>query len=235
MAGFPLIIVAGHAICVCPERPLEDSSWVLLDYQKGEPPKYVEHIRAGVTAAASDPRALLVFAGGSTRTEAGPRSEGGSYWYVAEAADWFGFAGVRERAITEEFSRDSYENMLYSICRAKEFRGKYPEHVTFVSWEFKRERFELHRRAIGWPAKLFRYLAVNDPAAIEQARRAEAATRVGYEKDPYSGSPEFRAKKDARNPFRKGQGYLECCPELRELMAHSGPDWFGGELPWRER
>jgi hypothetical protein len=37
-----------------------------------------------------DPRALLMFSGGETRQEAGPKSEGQSYWIVADAADWYG-------------------------------------------------------------------------------------------------------------------------------------------------
>jgi hypothetical protein len=227
-----MIIVAGHAICLRPERAMSDESWVLLPYQEGEAGKYVEHIRAGVAEAASDEGALLVFAGGCSRADAGPRSEGASYWAVAEAKGWFGHAGVRERTITEEFSRDSYENLLYSICRGKEYRGSYPDFVTFVSWEFKRERFDLHRRGIGWPLERFSYLGVNNPEALEQASRAEAATRAGYERDPYSGSAEFRAKKEARNPFRRRHGYSESCQELRELMEYGGPDWFVGRLPW---
>jgi hypothetical protein len=198
MDGYRMIIVAGHAICLRPERAMSDESWVLLPYQEGEAGKYVEHIRAG----------------------------------VAEAKGWFGHAGVRERTITEEFSRDSYENLLYSICRGKEYRGSYPDFVTFVSWEFKRERFDLHRRGIGWPLERFSYLGVNNPEALEQASRAEAATRAGYERDPYSGSAEFRAKKEARNPFRRRHGYSESCQELRELMEYGGPDWFVGRLPW---
>ena len=37
-----------------------------------------------------DPRALLMFSGGETRREAGPKSEAQSYWAVADAADWYG-------------------------------------------------------------------------------------------------------------------------------------------------
>ncbi len=50
-----------------------DSSWLLLDYQRGEPPFYIEHVRAGVEAAAADADALLILSGGMTRREAGPR------------------------------------------------------------------------------------------------------------------------------------------------------------------
>jgi hypothetical protein len=67
----------------------------------GEAQSFLDHIRLGIEAAASDPNALLLFSGGQTRRAAGPRSEGLSYWVVAEAADWYGHPEVRGRAYTE--------------------------------------------------------------------------------------------------------------------------------------
>lgn len=64
-----------------------------------------------------DPEALLLFSGGQTRRAAGPRSEGLSYWVVAEAAGWWGHEDVRNRTFTEEHARDSFENLLFSLCR----------------------------------------------------------------------------------------------------------------------
>lgn len=227
-----LVVVAGHAICKRTEEPFEESNWILLDFQRNEVRCYVEHIEAGVRAAAADPDSLLVFAGGYSRLEAGPRSEAQSYYWIADHLGWFGTPAVRERAVTEEFSRDSYENLLYSICRFREYAGNFPEHVTFVSWAFKRERFELHRRTMCWPASRFTYLGPNDPPELEQAIRAEARNRAAYERDPYSASSEFRAKRDARNPFRRTAGYLEVCPSLRGLIEHEGPEFYAGAVPW---
>lgn len=39
---------------------------------------------------ADDDAALLIFSGGETRKDAGPRSEAQSYWIVAESKQWFG-------------------------------------------------------------------------------------------------------------------------------------------------
>ena len=82
--------------------------------------------------AAADPNALLIFSGGETRRDAGPRSEGASYWQVANAADWFGYPSVRQRSATEEAARDSYENVLFGLCRFYQLTGHYPETVTVV-------------------------------------------------------------------------------------------------------
>jgi hypothetical protein len=50
----------------------------------------VEHISTAVQAAAADDTALLLFSGGETRADAGPKSEGLSYFEVAEAHHWWG-------------------------------------------------------------------------------------------------------------------------------------------------
>lgn len=55
--------------------------------------------------------------------EAGPRAEGEGYWMVAEAHGWYGHRGVRERTFTEDHARDSFENMLFGLCRFYELTG----------------------------------------------------------------------------------------------------------------
>jgi hypothetical protein len=68
-----------------------------------------------------DPRALLMFSGGETRQEAGPKSEGQSYWIVADAADWYGGCRllkpfqVHEGVRKDEASIHSVR-MLYQDC-----------------------------------------------------------------------------------------------------------------------
>jgi len=124
-------------------------------------------------------------------------------------------------------------DLLYSICRVREFTGFYPRHVSLVSWGFKEERFDFPRRAILWSAHRFTYVGANNPPDLAQAMDAEARNRTACGADPYSSSPASRAKRDARNPFRRTPGYLLQCPELTGLMAHEGPELYSGALPWR--
>ncbi|GJR83501.1 hypothetical protein Tco_0154286, partial [Tanacetum coccineum] len=89
-----LVMVAGHSIYTsssCDKIDTEDS-WFLESYQKnpGQASTFVEHIKEGVESAARDDEALLLFSGGETRKDAGPRSEAQSYWTVAESKGWFG-------------------------------------------------------------------------------------------------------------------------------------------------
>jgi hypothetical protein len=97
----------------------------LLDYQKGKglPRAIYLHIEAGITLAAMDSNALLVFSGGETRA-LGPFDEASSYFRVADAMQIFnlpqrneslkylpGAKNVRARTTTEIFSTDSFQNL----------------------------------------------------------------------------------------------------------------------------
>ncbi|GEM_PF-486877 len=230
--GMNTIIVAGHAICKRPEAAELEESWILLEFQKGEVACYIEHIRTGVERAAADEASLLVFAGGYSRADAGPRSEGAGYYWIADHYGWWGHPEVAQRAVTEEFSRDSYENLLFSICRTREFTGHWPEHVSLVSWAFKQDRFDLHREAIRWPAARYEFVGPNNPSEIGQALTAEARTADGYRVDPYSAGPEYRAKRDSRNPFRRHHGYSATCPEVAGLFDWAERHQHAGDLPW---
>lgn len=89
-----LVMVAGHSIYTSSScgKADEEDSWFLESYQKnpGQATTFVRHIQEGVEIAAKDDAALLLFSGGETRKDAGPRSEAQSYWSVAESRGWFG-------------------------------------------------------------------------------------------------------------------------------------------------
>jgi hypothetical protein len=147
-----LILVVGHAIYVAPDfsNPSHDDSWVLQRFQKGEPPSYLQHIEVGVKLAEKEKSSLLVFSGGQTRADAGAHSEAGSYWLIAEhVVKWDD--SVRSRSTTEDYARDSFENLLFGICRFFECTARFPEVVKVVSWKFKEARFDLHRKALRLP------------------------------------------------------------------------------------
>jgi hypothetical protein len=212
---------------------LADESWRLRPYQRGEPRFYIEHIRRAVEMAAADPAALLVFSGCHTAPEAGPLSEALGYWMLAEQFGWWGMAEARARSTLEDFALDSFQNLLYSICRFREFTGEYPAGITVAGWGFKARRFaELHRAAIRFPAARFRYVAVNEPPELAVAEREEAATRAAFTADPYGYFKALAEKRRSRDPHRRQHGYGISCPELCELLRHRGPELFAGALPW---
>jgi hypothetical protein len=233
-----LIIVAGHAIYIGkdPRSAHSDESWILQDFQKAEPPLYIEHIRYGVELAASRPESLLVFSGGRTSPGAGLTSEALGYRRLAEHFDWWRVPAIRDSCALEEYARDSYENLLFGIARFREFVGHYPASLDIVGWKFKRERFDLHREAIKWPLSGGRYAyhGVNDPDNLDQSLAGEAETIAQFRSDPFGTEEPLRGKRERRDPFLRGSPYASTCPEIADLLKHRtmGGIAFDGELPW---
>ena len=89
-----LVMVAGHSVYTSSscEKVDKEDSWFLESYQKhpGQATTFLTHIQQGIEVANKDNEALLLFSGGETRKDAGPRSEAQSYWTVAESKGWFG-------------------------------------------------------------------------------------------------------------------------------------------------
>jgi len=240
-----LIVVCGHAITTSEslaDVATSDAVWSLLPYQRKQdlPASFVAHVRAGVAEAQQDPRSLLVFSGGQTRSTAGPKSEGGAYWAVAEHFDWWGAtATVRHRAVVEDYARDSFENLLFAVGRFKEVVGQYPSKFTVVGYAFKRDRFAtLHAPALGIAPSAFRYVGLDPPP--DSKFNLAAATKGEYEnalrlfsEDPYGcNSPLLKAKRLERNPYVRAVPYSLSCPELRKLLEWCGPGLFPDPLPW---
>ena len=130
-----LVMVAGHSVYTrnCRGKFEDESSWYLEPYQKdpGQAATFGEHIKVGVEIAAKDKEALLMFSGGETRKDVGPRSEAQSYRSVSGSEDWFDKKDdVRSRTLTEENVRDSFENLIFSVCRFQDLTGTYPQNIT---------------------------------------------------------------------------------------------------------
>lgn len=248
-----LIMVAGHTIYMGDDfshagsRPQE---WYLADYQRAQLGAFKEHIRTGVRMTRDDPSSLLLFSGSATRPLAGPRSEGASYWLYAEANRWFregpvAVAGseeeeaqeaarvdVAERSQTEEFAHDSFENLLFSVCRFRQLAGRYPESISVVSLPFKERRFrDEHRKAMRFPEEHFHFIGVGDTTPETLQGESKHALEP-YRKDPYGCNGTLAAKKRRRNPYKTATPYPQGCEEIAVLFSTCGPRTFAGPLPW---
>ncbi|KAJ7965423.1 putative Transmembrane protein [Quillaja saponaria] len=141
---------------------------------------------------------------------------------------------VKWRALTEEHARDSFENLLISVCRFRELTGAYPQNITVVSYDFKEERFvHLHRSAIGFQESRFFYTGT--PASItskEAALKGEALVRTQSQEDPYGCQGSLYHKILRRNPFHRSIPYPDGCPEIQGLFRYFGEAPYPGSLPW---
>ncbi|KAI8641426.1 hypothetical protein BD408DRAFT_389007 [Parasitella parasitica] len=241
------IIVAGHAIYTGPddmEQTTNDKHWILEPYQQGgQVNTFIQHIQKGIDILKQDEKASLIFSGGETRPDAGPRSEASSYWSIAHLLlqhDTSISAELKssliQRMITEEYAKDSHENLLFSICRFSEMTGNYPNQITIVGFEFKRKRFEdIHRHSIGYPVDQFHYIGI-DPADQDPSRaEGEMNNSVRpFERDLYGCHGTLKQKKMHRNPFRRRHPYSASCPILAPLLNYcpSNNALYHGPLPW---
>ncbi|KAI9278291.1 hypothetical protein BDA99DRAFT_491753 [Phascolomyces articulosus] len=270
------IIVAGHAIykgdpsstLVSPGQEgssiYKDDDWILEPFQRGgQVTTFIKHIEKGIELAKSDPNAVLIFSGGQTRAEAGPRSEGQSYWMIAEALEKNNIEtesqnenenenetennvtnninnnSILSRMLVEDHARDSYENVLFSLCRFYEMTGEYPSRVTIVGFEFKRKRFQdLHMHALRFPIDRFEYIGIDPPFDLEAASdriAGENANSFGpFSEDLYGCHAPLSQKRLDRNPFRRKHPYSLTCPDLSNLINYcpSNNALFPGPLPW---
>ncbi|RCK60741.1 hypothetical protein Cantr_08527 [Candida viswanathii] len=191
-----------------------------------------QHILVSLTELSQDPRAHLVISGGETKREAGPVSESLSYYLLArELCDDEEL--VLQRVSTESFARDSFENVVFLICRFYEVFGTYPEKITIVGFEFKRRRFlDLHlETALLFPRENVVYIGnAPDPKDIRVEEEKEKYFREIdenehrfavklFEQDWYGVNGGLLKKKLARNPFNRYHGYAQSNPDLAEFLV----------------
>jgi len=132
---------------------------------------------------------------------------------------------------------DSYQNLIFSIARFREYTGHYPEKITVIGYEMKRARFvDLHRRAIRWPDTHFTYIGIDVDGDNSAARQGERENGyLPYLSDLYGCHTYLASKRRQRNFDARYPSYYSSCPELWPLLewCPSVPTkLFSGPLPW---
>ncbi|KDR75304.1 hypothetical protein GALMADRAFT_249320 [Galerina marginata CBS 339.88] len=238
-----LIMVPCHSIWKGTNSWLEEKDWYLEPFQKGpnRVRAFYEHIARSAELANGDPHSLLIFSGGQTKTISST-TEAESYLRLAQTAGLLPSQNSDSRATTENYAMDSYQNLLFSIARFREFTGHFPSKITVVGYEFKRPRFtELHRKAVRWPKNKFSYIGV-DPEHDNSSNSVDGERQNGYlpyTVDIYGCHSVLINKRRQRNPFSRFNPYYTSSPEILPLLdwcpgnAGGGEDsLFEGELPW---
>lgn len=221
-----LVLVPGHAIYIGKSKSTltDDNYWILQDFQKGEPKFYIEHIRSGVKYTDKDKKALLIFTGGQTREKCKQISEAKSYLNIAQLLQLNNYDKILSRITTEEFAKDSFENVLFGICRFFECTDMFPKKVTIVNWKFKEKRFKLHWEYIKNNASIlknvhFEYIGVNNPVKVDKILPSENKTIEMFQQSPRGIHGELAKKKQFRNPFNRYPSYKSSCPRLSHMIT----------------
>ncbi|KIS71286.1 uncharacterized protein UMAG_01186 [Mycosarcoma maydis] len=159
------------------------------------------------------------------------------------------------RMTTENYALDSFENLLFSIARFREYTGHYPGRITVVGYAFKKARFEdLHAKAVRWNTRgflhngerTFQYVGIDDEGLTDSEniaqRRGEKLKAYNlYDKDMYGCHGRLKEKRIERNPTRRFHPYMSSAPEIADLLnwcpaPNSGLQGLYPEnLPWDAR
>lgn len=151
---------------------------------------------------------------------------------------------------TEEFALDSFENLLFSLYRFKQFTGQFAKRITVVGFGFKQKRFlELHAKAIDFPVRNIDYIAVEPAPSGYDSTKLKAyfddldslELRNALElfaSDWYGSKSALKTKKMTRNPFRRINNYhdvrlfkLKDAIENDEVFFET---YIKGKMPWSE-
>lgn len=204
------------------EDQLASSNRITLMHKQDGKSKMNNHGECGglgIELVHGNPKALLIFSGGATRSEVGPLSEGAAYWKVVEScanSHFEHFAEMKALAFSEDYAIDSVQNLLFCICHFRE--------ITAISLSYKKTRFEkLHRKAPGFPEDIFTFLGVDgEPQARSTSRtRRGSSVRMAIElfkQDLFGCHLKLKDTRVARNPYFRSLPYPRQCPELNELF-----------------
>jgi hypothetical protein len=237
-----LLMLAGHAI-------YQGGRW--HGGHQNEDRLYETHVRDAFRIFADEGYQALVLSGGRSRPQLAPEIGNSEAEGMFEYARGAGLAGGT--VLLEQFGRDSFENLFFSILRFHREFGEWPSRVGAVSWKFKALRFYLIACGLRLAEGRFRFFGSGDPegqAAIE----AFAAASVQYDGmivrggdivDPLHRDRDwFGVKRLGRTPreFATNEDYISRVKReygnggLIDALEsiEPGPGWREAVWPWQD-
>ncbi|KAH8685899.1 hypothetical protein BGZ60DRAFT_396378 [Tricladium varicosporioides] len=218
-----LIVVCCHSIYKGgPTKGHSPSEWLLSPFQSSPPEHttFISHIRRGLQILSYSHfqhpacTTLLYFSGSFTNPTI-QKSEAQSYLDICHNNDFFGIdfdQTLRTNIRLDEKALDSFGNLVHSIIGFWREVGRWPEKMTVVSHEFKRDRFlKLHLPALHWPRHRAEFVGI-DPEYMNEGHpdfhhQAAESVRAGerergfreWELDRLGKGERLRRKRVGRN------------------------------------
>jgi hypothetical protein len=232
-----LLMLAGHAI-------YSGGQWHGGHPNEGR--DYETHVRDAFRIFAAEGYQALALSGGRSRPHLAGRISNSEAEGMSEYARQAGLPC--SAVLLEQFGRDSFENLFFSLlCFHRQF-GEWPSRVGAVSWKFKALRFYLIACGLRLSDGRFQFFGSGDPAGFEDFAVAsvqydDMIVRNGEIVDPLHRHPQwFGAKRLSRTPreFATNAGYLQRVKQeygssvLIDLVEsiQPGPAWRDVQWPW---
>ncbi len=152
----------------------------------------------------------LVISGGYTKLEI-KKSEANGMLDWANDLDLPRKKGI---ILLEEYAKDSFENLLLSLCRFFQFFNEFPETVHSCTWKFNTERFRILARQISLPH--FQVIPVGRRVGEEDIALKWA--KLAREDPFYSKQTNSEEKYLKRDPWKKNHPYGQINENFQQLF-----------------
>lgn len=209
-----LIILPCHSVYkdevisnIDPNAGSKSESWILAPFQveADDHLSFIDHVeRCNTLIKKRSDDAVLMLSGGFTKSQL-ELSESRSYFNLGLQRGWFDESMLNKSIFLEEFARDSYENVLFSLIRFYKLFHKYPKVITVVGFEFKEPRFvELHLKTLGYTGDNVEYIGIGPdfPKQTKFETLDEYTTKKdNYFKDLEESEKEYAYNLFVENPF----------------------------------
>ncbi len=195
-----------HPLILC-SHCVYDQGGIYSDYPEDKD-VFEKQLRQSVQAMEDGHHDILIISGGYTKTEI-EKSE------ARGMLDWAIDLNLKispNQILLEEFARDSFENVLFSICRFHEYYDYFPQSLTVCSWESKRTRFMTIANAL----RLLHY-SLMGVGIKDEIQQAEDYSSEIIEADPLHRGVSFAQKRVQRDTWEKGNHYAKL-PRLRKMF-----------------
>jgi hypothetical protein len=169
---------------------------------------YEQHLRESVKALHSGLYEALIISGGYTKKQVEKSEARGMLDWAHDLA----LAFDASRVILEEYARDSFENVLFGMCRFYQEYHQFPEAVTICSWKPKESRFRLIADGLQIPNYSFFGIGKKNDVVEREAD----LLKLVYG-DPLHRQRALATMRRNRDPWGKGNPYNEI-EELREMF-----------------